>query len=306
MKPIVYIDRATGKEEIENVYGAAALKIIYGDDWISKLIGTPLLHLFAKHPFFSAFYGYWQKTHLSAKKIKPFIEKFHVDTSEFLDSVDSFKSFNDFFIRKLKPDARPIAPGSDVAIMPADGRYLFFPNVDQVDGFMVKGEKFDLSKLLINGGLAERYAHGTMVIARLCPTDYHRFHFPCNSVPGPTHFINGWLYSVNPQAIQKNIEIFTENKRAICELLTDNFGKVLFIEVGATNVGSINQTYTPYLHYSKGAEKGYFSFGASALIILFEPNRIVLDADLIDVSKRRLETKCLMGQSLGKAVSRSQ
>lgn len=298
MDPIVYIDRQSGKEEEEQVYGGAALKFIYGDDLLSRVFGSPLLHILVRNPIFSAWYGFWQKSSCSKKKIVPFINKFKIDTSEFLESVDSFRSFNDFFIRKLKPSARPIASGTNVAIIPADGRYRFYPHVREADGFIVKGEKFDLGSLLEDSELAKKYDDGAMVMARLCPTDYHRYHFPCDCIPGPTRIINGWLYSVNPIALKRDIHIFSRNKRAICELDTEHFGKVLFIEIGATNVGSIHQTYSPYEKHSKGDEKGYFSFGASSLILFFEPGRITFDNDLL---RKDMEIRCLMGQSMGYA-----
>lgn len=302
MESIRYIDRITGKQEIEKVYGAAALKFIYGNDLFSKIFGTTLLHSLVKTPLFSSLYGWYQKQSLSKNKIRPFIEAFKVDTSEFQDNLESYHSFNDFFVRKLKPDARPISTNENTAIIPADGRYLFHQNIEKADGFIVKGQKFDLGTLLENESLASRYAQGAMVMARLCPSDYHRYHFPCDCIPGPTRFINGWLYSVNPIALRQDIHIFTQNKRTICELQTDRFGPVLFLEIGATNVGSINETYTPNRPYLKGAEKGFFSFGASSLILLFEPGRIVFDADLLAATAEQMEIRCLMGQSMGKAM----
>lgn len=164
----------------------------------------------------------------------------------------------------------------------------------------MKGEKFNLGTLLGNAKLAAQYENGTMIMARLCPVDYHRFHFPVDCIPGTSQLINGALYSVNPWAIAQDINIFTKNRRTVCELQSNRFGKVIFMEIGATCVGSINQTYTPGIFLQKGAEKGFFSLGASSLIILFEPNRIILDPDLIDASAKRIEMLCLMGQSMGK------
>ena len=297
MEPIYYINRLTGQREVESVYGQSAIRFLYSSGLISRLFGTPVMYLLSSCPFFSWFYGCLQKLPCSRHKIVPFIQKFHVDTSEFLDPVESFGSFNDFFIRKLRKDSRPIAPGDNTAVVPADGRYRFYENIAASEGFIVKGQKFDLADLLQNKEQASRYWGGAMVVARLCPSDYHRYHFPCRCIPGGARLINGWLYSVNPEAVKRNIHIFSENKRAICELSTLSFGKVLYIEVGATAVGSIHQTYTPFQEYEKGDEKGYFSFGASSLILLFAPNTIKFDPDLI--STKDMEIKCLMGQSMG-------
>lgn len=300
MEKIHYFDRVTGKECEELVYGAKGLRLLYGDGLFARLIGTPLAYLLAGIPFFSAFYGYLQSHPSSRKKVAPFIKEFGVDVSEFADDPATFRSFNDFFIRRLKRSARPIAADPHTAIIPADARYLFYQRIDQADGFVVKGEKFDLATLLDDQALAEKYSKGSMAIARLCPTDYHRFHFPCDCVPGETKYINGWLYSVNPMAIKKDIEIFTQNKRTLCTLESPLFGNVLFLEIGATFVGAIHQTYTPNKFYPKGAEKGYFSFGASSLIVLFPSDSIKFDADLVAASKRHVEIRCLLGQSMGK------
>ena len=108
---------------------------------------------------------------------------------------------------------------------------------------------------------------------------------------------------MNPLALRKKIEILSQNKREITELQTSNFGKVLFIEVGATFVGSIHHTFSPNEAYAKGDEKGYFSFGGSSLILLFEPGRIQFDQDLIEASAGKLEVKALMGQSLGLSLT---
>lgn len=299
MEPITYINRETGLQEVEKVYGEKALRFLYGNTLFSRWFGAPLVFLLSKIPFFSAAYGALQKSSYSQKKIKPFIDEFEVDPSDFLEEVGEFKTFNDFFIRKLKPEARPIVPGPNIAIIPADGRYLFYPHIEESDGFVVKGKKFQLSDLLEDVILASKYAQGTMVMARLCPSDYHRFHFPCDCIPGESKFINGWLYSVNPIAIKRDVTIFTQNKRTLCELKTKDFGDVLYLEIGATNVGTIHETYTPFLPHPKGSEKGYFSFGGSSLILLFEPGKLVLDSDL--TAHPHQEIRCLMGQSMGRA-----
>ncbi len=303
MTEIRYIDRDTKRVETEQIYGKFFIHLLYGNHFFSAILRVLIVPLIAYFSFFSRLYGKFQKSRLSKFKVVPFIEKYQIDSTEFLDPVDSFQSFNDFFIRQLKPSARPITDGNDVAILPADARYLVFPNILRSDGFVVKGQKFTLETLLQNNTHAHKYHQGSMVIARLCPLDYHRFHFPCNCVPDPAAAIPGPLFSVNPLALRKDISILSKNKRMITELDTKHFGIVLFIEVGATYVGSIHQTYQPQKHYAKGDEKGYFSFGGSCVIMLFEPFRIQLDQDLIEASSQHMEVLGKMGQSLGKALS---
>lgn len=299
MKPIHYIDRTSKQTCEEKIYGENHLRLLYGDSFISRTVGKKLAYALARLPAFSAFYGRLQNSPASAKKIFPFIKTFDVDISEFAKQPSEFSSFNDFFTRRLKPEARPIAPGKEIAIIPADGRYYFYQNIKHADGFVVKGKKFSLADLLQNKQLAAEYEEGSMAIARLCPTDYHRYHFPCDCKAGETILINGLLHSVNPAAIKKNVGIFAENKRTLCTLESPEFRKVLFLEIGAICVGTIHQTYQPGLIYKKGDEKGYFSFGGSSLILLFQPNSIQFDKDLLDATAKHTEIKCLMGQSMG-------
>lgn len=218
-----------------------------------------------------------------------------MDTSIFAEPPESFRSFNDFFTRKLKPASRPISNAK--AVIPADGRYLFYQDIGKADGFVVKGQKFSLAKLLGSEELAQTYKDGSMLIARLCPCDYHRFHFPIDCKASPARLINGVLFSVNPWALAHNVTYLTENKRMITELESDQFGKVMYIEIGATNVGSIVQTYDANVLQKKGDEKGYFEFGASCVIVLFEKGKIEFNADLLSGPEHQ-EVLCLMGQSL--------
>ncbi len=304
MADIHYIDRLTKKEEREKVYGKFFIEMLYGSGLLARISSFIFRPLFARALVFSRLYGAFQKSRLSRFKVKSFVKAFHMDTSEFLDPVDSFRSFNDFFIRKLKPEVRPLANGNNVAILPADGRYLVYPNILRSDGFLVKRQKFSLDRLLQDPQLVHKYEQGALVLARLCPTDYHRFHFPFDCIPEKTRTIKGPLFSVNPIALKRNIHILSENKRMITPLHTKNLGTVLYIEVGATYVGTIHQTFIPQKSYEKGDEKGYFSFGGSCIILLFEPSRIEFDQDLLEVSHRKMETRGLLGQPLGRARCR--
>ncbi len=299
MNDITYIDRTSGKEVVEKVYGKAFIKALYGASSFSKILSYLFLPIISGSNLISFLWCSFQKSRLSKSKIKPFIKTFHIDCSEFRDPVDSFNCFNDFFIRHLKQSARPILPDVNRAILPADARYLVYDNIASVDGFWVKGYKFSLEELLLNQALAKKYAAGSMVIARLAPVDYHRFHFPISCTSETPLLMPGKLYSVNPTALKKDIHILSRNKRMLTILHSDNFGDVLYIEVGATNVGSIHQTFNVGKHHAKGEEKGYFSFGGSCLILLFEPGKIQFDKDLLNASSRKIEVLGKLGQSLG-------
>ncbi|MEP3833610.1 phosphatidylserine decarboxylase, partial [Rhodopirellula bahusiensis] len=122
-------------------------------------------------------------------------------------------------------------------------------------------------------------------------------------VPVASRLINGPLYSVNPIALRQNIHILTSNKRCLTQLETESFGTVLLLEIGATCVGSIQQNYSPGESISKGDEKGYFRFGGSSTMVLFEPGRIQFDADLIENSHQHRELYARMGDHMGTCVS---
>ncbi len=293
---ITYIERKTGKKLKEKVYGRKLLSLLYGDGALKGFFSTFLLPLLTRISFFSSLFGYLQKQKRSAMKIEPFIAAYGIDASEFAEA--RFESFNDFFIRKLKSERRPIVSDPDQLALPADGRYLVFPHFDR---FFVKGQEFDLHRFLQDSGLSDRFADGAMAIARLCPTDYHRFHFPCDGISSRPRLINGFLYSVNPMALRKKIAILAENKRMVTEIETDRFGKILYIEIGATCVGSIQQTFPPGSPVRKGDEKGYFEFGGSCIVLLFEKNRIEFDPDFVANSMQGLETLANFGDSLGRA-----
>lgn len=300
MQPIYFIERETHERKEEKVYGFFFVHLLYGNYPFSGIFGK-LLVMIARLPFISILYGKIQRMRLTRRKIKPFVEKYQINMKESVKKVEEFTSFNDFFVRKLKPSARDIDPAPEKAIMPADGRYIFVPNLSKEDGFYVKGQKFSIRSFLKDEQLARRYEGGLMVIARLCPTDYHRFHFPCACIPEKSKLINGYLNSVNLTSLKQNIHVFSENKRMLTTLNTEHFGLVLYSEIGAVCVGGIEQTYTPLQRAVKGQEKGYFAFGGSSLILLFEPDRLELAPDLKQFPKYT-EVRCEFGQLLGTAI----
>lgn len=294
MDEIIYFDRYLQKPCVEKVYGDEALRWTYG-----TVAGRISLNTVVKRALFSRWYGWQMDRPRTRKKIAPFIHDYGLDENEFARPVDDFASFNEFFYRKLKPGARPIDADPDSVVFPADGRHLCVPDLSQSDGLFVKGEMFDLAKLLDDRELAEQYASGSLLLSRLCPVDYHRFHFPVAGIPGRSRLINGPLYSVNPIALCQNIHILATNKRCLTEVDTPSLGKVLVMEIGATCVGSIRQTYAEGVAVSKGDEKGYFRFGGSSTIVIFPPGRVRFDSDLVENSRHHRELYARMGDHLG-------
>ena len=293
-QPIHFYNRYTKAVELEQVFGERWVRLAYENPG-----GRFFVWLLARRAIFSKWYGRKMNKPESALKILPFITQYNVDADEFAKSAFDYKSFNEFFYRKLKDGARTIAPGDDVAVFPADGRHLAFPDIQAAAGFYVKGAKFSFAELLGDNRLAEKFAGGAMLISRLCPVDYHRFHFPVSGIPGEPRGINGWLYSVSPVALRRRLRYLIENKRVVTLVESTRFGTVGVIEVGATNVGSIQQSFVPGRAVQKGEEKGLFAFGGSCVITIFQRGRIRFDADVVTQSEQQLETYARMGDRLG-------
>jgi phosphatidylserine decarboxylase len=294
VEPIRYFNRHTGALETEQVYGESFLRWAYGTP-----TGRIALGALVKRPFFSKFYGWRMDRPGSAGRVNPFIRDYALDAADFADSPASYRSFNEFFFRKLKPTARPIDSDPSSVVFPADGRHLGFERAAEIEGVFVKGQRWDLTALLGSKELGERFANGSLILSRLCPVDYHRFHFPVGGVPSETVVINGPLFSVSPFALRQNLAYLWQNKRTITRIESPEFGTVLMLEIGATCVGSILQTFTPGETVEKGAEKGYFAFGGSSTITIFEPGRVKLEEDLLSYSAKQIELYARMGTRMG-------
>jgi phosphatidylserine decarboxylase len=292
--PIQYFDRYDGKTKVEKIFGEPFLRLAYENP-----VGRLAVWLIFRRAFFSWYYGRRMSKPESAVPIIKFIGDYEINAQEFAKSPFDFKTFNEFFHRALKPEARPISPGANIAVFPADGRHLAFLDIDRADGYYVKGAKFTVDELLGDAELSSRLAGGSMLISRLCPSDYHRFHFPVAGIPAEARLVRGSLYSVNPIALRRNLRYLVQNKRVVTRVDSPEFGPVAIIEVGATNVGSIQQSFVPGRTVRKGEEKGFFAFGGSCVITLWARGRIHFDADIAEQSAQGIETYAKMGDRLG-------
>jgi len=294
---IRYYNRHTRQLESECVYGERFLRWTYGNP-----LGGLALHALVKRAGFSKWYGRRMDQPESASRIAPFIAEYGLDAAEFADPPSSFASFNEFFYRRLKPGTRPIDDDPASVVFPADGRHLGFQCASAIGAVFVKGQRFDLAALLGDAALAKRYADGALVLSRLCPVDYHRFHFPVAGTPGAPRVIPGPLFSVSPIALGRRLSYLWTNKRAVTQLVTRSFGTVALVEVGATCVGTIRQTFSPGQPVAKGDEKGCFAFGGSSTITLFEPGVVHLAQDLLEQTARQTELYARVGSLMGRAI----
>ena len=289
---IKFINRKTGETQIETPPGEGFLKLLYNNPF-GKMLILPLV----KRKFLSEWYGRKMNKSSSTKKIEKFVADLNIDMTEANKSISEFTSFNDFFYRTLKPDARPI---ENDFISPGDGKLLAFENIEDIHNFFVKGRKFTLKEFLNNDELALRYENASLLILRLAPNDYHRYHFPYNGTPSSSTKIKGDLLSVSPYALAGNFtKVFCENKREYCILKTEEKGDILLAPVGATMVGSIFETFTANQPVKKGDEMGYFAFGGSTIVILVHKEKIKIDNDILVNTKNRIETFVKMGEKIG-------
>lgn len=291
--PIRFVDRESGKTETEKVAGEKWLVWMYNNP-----VGEATLWALVKRKVVSSVYGEMMDRPASAEKIQPFVNDFDIDLS--ISQKQQFNSFNDFFKRKLKVDARPIDTNSLVVASPADGKIFAYADISNSD-FIIKGYRFDVTTFLNNPILAENYKTGSLIVIRLAPNDYHRFHFPVSGPVTPTTKIEGDYYSVNPIALREMAEIFCLNKREYVIISNPVFDEVIMAEVGATMVGSIIQTFTGDTA-TKGNEKGYFEFGGSTVVLLFQKDKITIDNDLLENTEKGLETKVKTGERIGVGI----
>lgn len=288
--PIRYYERESGQLKTEKVAGEKWLKWLYYNP-----IGEASLWALAKRKLVSSIYGNMMDRTSSAKKIQPFVEEFDIDMN--IAQEQKFNTFNDFFTRKLKEGVRSIDTSSNIVVSPADGKILAYANMSRAD-FIIKGYRFDVFSFLDNPDLAQKYLDGALLIIRLAPVDYHRFHFPVSGNVSPNKKIDGDYYSVNPFALRKKAEIFCLNKREYTIISNPLFGDVVMAEVGATMVGSIIQTHKGST-INKGEEKGYFKFGGSTVVLLFKKSKIKVDEDLLIHTAKGYETTVKMGERIG-------
>ena len=283
----IYDRQTCSYEQIEQ-YGAGKLDFLYNNP-----AGRLLLWI-AVSPLVSGIYGKVNSTRRSAKKIPAFIESQKIDMSQFEER--EYRSFNDFFARKIKPGMRPVDMGKNVLISPADSKLLVY-KIDENTKMNIKGRDYTVSELLgEERAEAEEFKDGLALVFRLCVDDYHRYCFPDSGRLISSRKIRGKLHTVSP--VSKDHKIYKENTRNVSILKTDNLGLITYIEVGALLVGKITDHGKEF--FDKGEEKGFFEPGGSTVIMLVRG--VAIDEDIMRQSAEGIETKVRYGERIGEKI----
>lgn len=276
-----------GQEVIVDQSQNNFLKLLY-----SHVLGRCVLKVLTL-PFITYLGGKYMSSSLSKHRIQPFIEKNNIDMNQY--QQQDYHSYNDFFVRKIKPEQRPIVNDSSLLIAPADSKLTYY-HIEEDTKLRIKDSLYSLEDLLQNKDLASQYHGGICLIFRLTVDDYHRYCFIDSGIKEKDCYIPGIFHTVNPIA-NDYYPIYKQNSRSYSLLHTDHFDDVVYMEVGATMVGKIvNHDLSSF---TKGQEKGYFEFGGSTIVMFIKKDIVTIDRDIIQNSKTNDETRVLMGEKIG-------
>ncbi|KAI8595730.1 phosphatidylserine decarboxylase-domain-containing protein [Dissophora ornata] len=310
----VVTDRKTGTKTWEDmpIYARIGMHLLFASMFDHALLQTHKIHhLFSVE---SVNQGKHFDAPESVAQIDHFIKTYKLDLSELLlPDIKDYKTFNEFFYRKLRPDVRPINEprNPNIVVSGADSRLCVFESINAATEVWIKGKSFTIEHLIQDADLAAKYEGGAIAIFRLAPQDYHRFHSPVTgTIAREPVKIDGTYFTVNPMAINEDLDVFTENVRKVTVMdleqnvettKNEKFDQCVFVSIGALLVGSIQLTGAsePGNKVHKGEELGYFAYGGSTCILLFKAGAVQFDEDLVANSQKGVETLVQMGERIG-------
>lgn len=285
-----YIDLNGNKVEMDTKQDRL-LREIY-----TSPVGRGVMKLLV-NPAISSLGGLVLNSKLSTLLIPTFIKKNRINMEDYVEQY--YNSYNEFFMRQIKKELRPIDESEETIIAPADGKATAYKISDKLV-VTIKNSKYTVASLLRNKELAKQYRNGYLVIIRLTVDDYHRYCYPVDGCKGENYHINGILHTVNPIA-NDYAKIYKENSREYTVINTQKFGDVIQMEVGALMVGKISN-YHQELEVTKGQEKGRFEFGGSSIVLLLDSQKVKLNKELLINTENGYETMIRMGQAIGETV----
>jgi phosphatidylserine decarboxylase len=259
----------------------------------TTVIGRMVVYVLV-NPGISQMAGKLLDSRISSLAVPYFARINHIDLSQY--ESKAYKSFNDFFTRKIKDELRPVDSVGQHLISPCDAKLSVFP-VSEKAVFNIKRTRYTMMNLLRDRKLAKRFEGGTIFIFRLTVDDYHRYCYIDDGFQSRSRFIQGVLHTVNPVA-NDVYPIYKENSREYSILKSEHFGRVLMMEVGALLVGKI-VNYKNYCMVKRGEEKGRFEYGGSTIILVFEKDKVIPDQDILKNTLAGCETIVKMGEKIG-------
>ncbi len=281
-------DRQKKEYYEEKEFGKGLLEFLYGN-----LFGRIILKTFIITKFYSKIKGMKERSEGSKKRIEPFIKDYNIDMSKYEDK--EYVSFDDFFTRKMKEERNNISKDIDSLISPCDGKLQVY-TINEDTQVEIKGVKYTINDLVKDEEISKAYKEGICLVYRLSVDDYHRYCYVDNGSRIGSKIINGKLHTVRP--IANRYKVFRENYREYEILEYENLGKTVHMEVGAMQIGKINNYKLDI--FNKGQEKGYFSHGASTIVLLIKKDRVEMDEDIMKISNEDNEVKVHYGENIGK------
>lgn len=270
--------------------------IIESNNTLNFFYGTLLGRLFIKiliSHFITNMIGKYMNSASSLKRIDKFIKENNININDYV--YKEYKSYNDFFIRKIKDSKRPIFANKEALISPCDSKLIVY-TINKDLTLKIKDSYYSIDTL-IDKKILNEYKDGYACVFRLSTDDYHRYCYIDSGTKDKNHYIKGIFHTVQPISL-KHYNFYKTNSREWTILNTNNFGKVIDIEIGALGIGRITNHHEEY-SFKKGEEKGYFEFGGSTIVLLFKKNTIELDEDIINNSKENIETIVKYGEKIG-------
>ncbi len=261
-------------------------------NWLyGTLSGGLVADLLCSRRAFSRLATRWSHSRGSRRRIAPFVRTFDVSMDEY--ESDTYQSFNDFFIRRLRSGARSFCRTPERLPAWAEGACLAWERVLGTETFPVKGEHLTAAALMGSPEKAAPFEGGPLLLIRLRPQDYHRFHFADEGEVVDYYHVPGRLHSVNLLSLRRRSYVLASNERQVTIQETRHFGRLAYVEVGAMLVGRIVQQATTQA--VRGQEKGYFEYGGSSVALFGEAGAWRPDEDLLERTATRVETLIRLG-----------
>ena len=243
----------------------------------------------------SAACGRFLDSRFSRVLVRPFVRRAGIDRGDYLP--DRGRSFNDFFCRPIRPEKRPVDRDPSHLVAPCDGLLTVYP-IREGLVVPVKQSRYRIEDLVRSRSMAKNYDGGWCLVFRLRVDHYHRYVYAETGRKGRDCHIRGVYHTVQPVALRRG-PVFCENSRVFTEIVTERWGRLLQMEVGAMLVGRI-VNWRPFpADVKRGEEKGCFQYGGSTIVLLVEPGRFLPREDLTD----HAETPVRLGEALGLAAT---